>query len=120
MPFLGVQGFMVTRYANTHGVATLAKDLVASYIMLPASQRALAAANGRYPANTVAGKQVNNPVLAQFGRGRRGRRSDAEHPADVERVGGARRGLAEVDERDVDRCAPTFTTAARNIRNKIG
>ena len=44
VPFLGVQGFMVTRYANSHGVATLAKDLVASYIMLPASQRALAAA----------------------------------------------------------------------------
>ena len=68
VPFLGVQGFMVTRFANTHGVATLAKDLVASYIMLPASQRALAAANGRFPANTVAGKQVNDPVLAQFGR----------------------------------------------------
>ena len=68
VPFLGVQGFMVTRFANSHGVATLAKDLVASYIMLPASQRALAAANGRFPANTVAGKQVNNPVLAQFGR----------------------------------------------------
>jgi len=64
VPFLGVQGFMVTRFANSHGVATLAKDLVASYIMLPASQRALAAANGRFPANTVAGKQVNNPVLA--------------------------------------------------------
>ena len=50
VPFLGVQGFMVTRFANSHGVATLAKDLVASYIMLPASQRALAAANGRFPA----------------------------------------------------------------------
>ena len=67
VPFLGVQGFMVTRYANTHGTATLAKDLVASYIMLPASQRALAAANGRFPANTVAGRQVNDAVLKQFG-----------------------------------------------------
>ncbi len=36
---------------------------------------------------------------------RRGWRSDAEHPADVERVGRARRSVVEVDERDRDRRA---------------
>lgn len=68
VPFLGVQGFMVTRFAATHGVSSLAKDLVGSYIMSTSSQRALAAANGRFPANTAAGKQVRNSILAQFGK----------------------------------------------------
>jgi arabinogalactan oligomer / maltooligosaccharide transport system substrate-binding protein len=68
VPFLGVQGFMVTKYASVHGVDALAQDLVANYLSTPGAQLALATANGRYPANTVAGKQVNDPVLAQFGK----------------------------------------------------
>ena len=120
VPFLGVQGFMVTRYANTHGTATLAKDLVASYIMLPASQRALAAANGRFPANTVAGKQVNDAVLKQFGAAGVGGVPMPNIPqmsSVWEELGGAwlksTNGTATL-------ARPTFTTAARNIRNKIG
>jgi maltose-binding protein MalE len=68
VPFLGVQGFMVTKYASVHGVDALAQDLVANYLSTPGAQLALATANGRYPANTVAGKQVNDPVLVQFGK----------------------------------------------------
>ena len=120
VPFLGVQGFMVTRYANSHGVGTLAKDLVASYIMLPASQRALAAANGRFPANTVAGKQVNNPVLAQFGRAGAGGVPMPNIPqmASVwEELGGA---WLKSTNGTATAARPTFTAAARNIRNKIG
>jgi maltose-binding protein MalE len=120
VPFLGVQGFMVTRYANSHGVGTLAKDLVASYIMLPASQRALAAANGRFPANTVAGKQVNNPVLAQFGRAGAGGVPMPNIPqmASVwEELGGA---WLKSTNGTSTLARPTFTAAARNIRNKIG
>src|SRR3970040_931802 len=49
VPFLGVQGFMVTKFSAPHGVESLAKDLVANYMMQPASQLALAAANGRCP-----------------------------------------------------------------------
>ena len=112
VPFLGVQGFMVTRFANSHGVATLAKDLVASYIMLPASQRALAAANGRFPANTVAGKQVKDPVLAQFGRAGAGGVPMPNIPqmsSVWEELGGA--WLKSTNG---------TSTAARNIRNKIG
>jgi len=67
VPFLGVQGFMVTKYAAAHGVESLAKDLVASYMARPASQLALAAANGRFPASLVAGKQVKDPDLKAFG-----------------------------------------------------
>jgi maltose-binding protein MalE len=67
VPFLGVQGFMATKFSITHGVESLAKDLVASYMARPASQLALAAANGRFPANLVAGKQVKDPDLKAFG-----------------------------------------------------
>jgi arabinogalactan oligomer / maltooligosaccharide transport system substrate-binding protein len=120
VPFLGVQGFMVTRYANTHGLGTLAKDLVASYIMLPASQRALAAANGRFPANTTAGRQVNNPVLAQFGRAGAGGVPMPNIPqmsSVWEELGGA---WLKSTNGTATAARPTFAAAARNIRNKIG
>ena len=67
-PFLGVQGFMVTKFSSAHGVESLAKDLVANYMMRPASQLALALANDRFPANTVAGAQVKDKDLRAFGR----------------------------------------------------
>ena len=67
-PFLGVQGFMVTKFSSTHGVESLAKDLVATFMARPASQLALAAANGRFPANTTAAAQVKDPDLKAFGR----------------------------------------------------
>ena len=38
-------------------------DLVGNYMASPPAQAALAAANGRFPANTTAGKQVNDPLL---------------------------------------------------------
>jgi arabinogalactan oligomer/maltooligosaccharide transport system substrate-binding protein len=120
VPFLGVQGFMVTRHAQTHGTATLARDLVASYIMLPASQRALAAANGRFPANTVAGRQVNDPVLAQFGRAGTGGVPMPNIPqmsSVWEELGGA---WLKSTNGTTTQARPTFQTAARNIRNKIG
>ena len=68
VPFLGVQGFMVTKYAATHNVASLAQDLVGNYMMSPAAQALLASGNNRYPANTSAGKLVKDPVLALFGK----------------------------------------------------
>jgi maltose-binding protein MalE len=67
VPFLGVNGFMVTKFANTHGVATAAKDLVGSYMAGSGSQVDLATANGRSPANTVALKKVTDPALRQIG-----------------------------------------------------
>jgi arabinogalactan oligomer/maltooligosaccharide transport system substrate-binding protein len=67
-PFLGVQGLMVTKFSSTHGVESLAKDLVATYMARPASQLALAAANGRFPANKAAAAQVKDADLKAFGR----------------------------------------------------
>ena len=67
VPFLGVQGTMVTKFSQTHGVQSLAKDLVANEMMKASFQLDLEQANLRYPANKVAGKRVNDPILRQFG-----------------------------------------------------
>jgi arabinogalactan oligomer / maltooligosaccharide transport system substrate-binding protein len=67
VPFLGVQGTMVTKFSQAHGVESLAKDLVANEMMKPSFQLDLEAANLRFPANKVAGKHVSDPVLRQFG-----------------------------------------------------
>jgi arabinogalactan oligomer/maltooligosaccharide transport system substrate-binding protein len=63
VPFLGVQGIMVSKFATTHGVDAAAKDFV-NFLATPDAQTQLAAANGRPPANTKA--KSNDPVLAQF------------------------------------------------------
>jgi arabinogalactan oligomer / maltooligosaccharide transport system substrate-binding protein len=63
VPFLGVQGVMVSKFAETHGVDAAARDFV-NYLATPAAQTELAAANGRPPANVKA--KSNDPVLAQF------------------------------------------------------
>ena len=67
VPFLGVQGFMVTKFAATHNVESLAKDLVSSYMMRSGSQLELALANLRFPANIAAGKLVKDAQLKAFG-----------------------------------------------------
>jgi arabinogalactan oligomer / maltooligosaccharide transport system substrate-binding protein len=67
VPFLGVQGTMVTKFAQAHGVVSLAKDLVANEMMKPSFQLDLEQANLRFPANKVAGKRVSDPILKQFG-----------------------------------------------------
>ena len=67
VPFLGVQGFMVTKFAAAHNVESLAKDLVSNYMMQSGPQLELALANGRFPANLTAAKQVKDPQLKAFG-----------------------------------------------------
>jgi maltose-binding protein MalE len=65
VPFLGVNGMMVTKWATTHNVDAAAKDLVVNYFSTPSAQTQLAAAGGRAPANTKA--KATDPILAQFG-----------------------------------------------------
>lgn len=67
VPFLGAQGYMVTKYSSAHGVESLAKDLVANYMMQPAAQLTLALANDRSPANLKALAQVKDKDLKAFG-----------------------------------------------------
>jgi maltose-binding protein MalE len=66
-PFLGVGGMMVTKYSSAHGVESLAKDLVANYMMQPAAQLTLATANDRSPANLVALGKIKDKDLKAFG-----------------------------------------------------
>ncbi|HET7571481.1 MAG TPA: extracellular solute-binding protein [Gaiellaceae bacterium] len=72
VPFLGVQGFMVTKYAADHGVLSVAQDFVANFMSQASAQTALANVAGRWPANLSAGKGFSDPVLAQFGKASKG------------------------------------------------
>ena len=121
VPFLGSQGFLVTKFSQTHGVESAAKDLVGDYMMRADSQLALSQANGRYPANVDAAKQVKSTVLKQFGAAGAGGVPMPNIPqmASVwSDLGGAwvksTRGPGSI------RARVAFTTAARNIANKIG
>jgi len=121
VPFLGVQGFLVTKFSTAHGVESAARDLVGNFMATPGAQVALAAANGRFPANTAAGKQVNDPVLKQFGKASVGGVPMPNIPqmsAVWSELGGAwvkaTRGSGAVPAQIA------FRTAARNIANKIG
>ncbi|MDX6409574.1 MAG: arabinogalactan oligomer / maltooligosaccharide transport system substrate-binding protein [Gaiellaceae bacterium] len=120
VPFLGVQGFMVTRFAAGHDLASLAKDLVGSYMMSSSSQKALAAANNRFPANTAAGKQVNDGVLKQFGAASKGGVPMPNIPqmsSVWEELGGA--WLKATKGSGATPARTAFATAAKNIATKI-
>jgi maltose-binding protein MalE len=120
VPFLGVQGTMVTKYAQTHGVVTLAKDLVANEMMKASFQLDLEQANLRWPANKVAGRRVGDRVLKQFGAAGAGGVPMPNIPqmgSVWAELGGAwvkaTRGSGATPARSA------FTTAARNILDKI-
>ena len=98
VPFLGVQGFMVTKFAAAHGVDSAAKDLVTNFMATPSAQTQLAAANGRPPANVKARVSSPDSVLAQFSDRVEGRRPDAEHPPDELGLVGPRPGVGALDE----------------------
>jgi arabinogalactan oligomer/maltooligosaccharide transport system substrate-binding protein len=120
VPFLGVQGTMVTKFAATHGVESLAKDLVANEMMKPSFQLDLEQANLRFPANIVAGKRVNDAVLKQFGRAGLGGVPMPNIPqmgSVWSELGGAwvkaTKGAGATPARSA------FAAAAKNIRDKI-
>ena len=119
-PFLGVQGTMVTKFAATHGVASLAKDLVASEMMKASFQLDLEQANGRTPANTLAAKRVGDRVLKMFGSASVG----GVPMPNIPQMGSvwAELGGAWVKATKGDGATPArsaFGTAARNIAAKI-
>ena len=70
VPFLGVNGMMVTKYAAVHNVQSAAEDLVVNFFSTPSAQTQLAAAGGRAPANIKA--KATDPILAQFGAASKG------------------------------------------------
>jgi len=121
VPFLGVQGFMVTKYAAVHGNDAAAKDLVASYMMTPAAQQILAAANNRYPANVQAGNKVSDPYLAQFGKAAKGGVPMPNIPqmnSVWQDLGSA--WVKSTKGSGATKASIAFRTAARSIADKIG
>jgi maltose-binding protein MalE len=120
VPFLGVQGTMVTKFAQTHGVESLAKDLVANEMMKASFQLDLEQANLRFPANKVAGKRVGDRVLRQFGAAGAG----GVPMPNIPQMGSvwAELGGAWVKATKGSGATPArsaFSTAARNILDKI-
>ena len=121
VPFLGSQGFMVTKFATTHGVESAAKDLVGDYMMRADSQLALTQANGRFPANTDAAKRVTAPVLKQFGAAGAG----GVPMPNIPQMGSVWSDLGAAWVKSTRgsgaiKARVAFSTAARNIANKIG
>jgi arabinogalactan oligomer/maltooligosaccharide transport system substrate-binding protein len=120
VPFLGVQGTMVTKFAQTHGVTSLAKDLVANEMMKASFQLDLEQANLRFPANKAAGKRVNDSVLKQFGAAGAG----GVPMPNIPQMGSvwAELGGAWVKATKGSGATPArsaFATAAKNIIDKI-
>jgi maltose-binding protein MalE len=118
VPFLGVQGVMVSKYAATHGVDAAAKDLV-NFLGSPAAQTQLAAANGRPPANIKA--TSNDPVIAQFNAASKG----GVPMPNIPQMGSVWGDLGQAWVRSTKgsgsmKAQTSFKGAARSIADKIG
>jgi arabinogalactan oligomer / maltooligosaccharide transport system substrate-binding protein len=121
VPFLGAQGFMVTRFARTHGVEAAAKDLVGSYLSTATAQAALSTRNDRYPANLTAAKRVTNRTLKAFGAAGRGGVPMPNIPAmDSVWTDLGAAWVKSTKGAGATKARSAFFTAARNIANKIG
>jgi arabinogalactan oligomer / maltooligosaccharide transport system substrate-binding protein len=119
VPFLGVQGFMVTKYATAHGVDSAAKDLVTNFMAQASAQTQLAAANGRPPANTKA--KSSDPVLAQFSNASKG----GVPMPNIPQMNSVWSDLGQAWVRSTKgsgsmAAAKSFKAAARSIASKIG
>lgn len=67
VPFFGVQGVMLTKFAASHGVESAARSLVSEFMATEKAQFQLSALNDRYPANKAAAARVTNRPLKAFG-----------------------------------------------------
>jgi arabinogalactan oligomer / maltooligosaccharide transport system substrate-binding protein len=119
VPFLGVQGFMVTKFAGGHGVDSAAKDLVTRFMASPSGQTQLAAANGRPPANVKA--RATNPVLSQFSAASKG----GVPMPNIPQMNSVWTDLGQAWVRSTKgkgsmSAAKSFKAAARSIADKIG
>ncbi len=119
VPFLGVQGFMVTKFAATHGVDSAAKDLVTNFMATATAQTQLAAANGRPPANIKA--KSNDAVLAQFSNASKG----GVPMPNIPQMNSVWSDLGQAWVRSTKgsgsmSAAKSFKAAARSIAAKIG
>jgi arabinogalactan oligomer/maltooligosaccharide transport system substrate-binding protein len=119
VPFLGVNGMMVTKFATVHNVDSAAKDLVVNFFSTPSAQTQLAAAGGRAPANTKA--RASDPVLAQFGAAGKG----GVPMPNIPQMASVWNDLGQAWVRSTKGAGAmpavrSFTGAARSIAAKIG
>jgi arabinogalactan oligomer / maltooligosaccharide transport system substrate-binding protein len=119
VPFLGVQGFMVTKFASAHNVDSAAKDLVTNFMARASAQTQLAAANGRPPANVKAASK--DPVLAQFSKASKG----GVPMPNIPQMNSVWGDLGQAWVRSTKgsgsmAAAKSFKSAARSIASKIG
>jgi arabinogalactan oligomer/maltooligosaccharide transport system substrate-binding protein len=119
VPFLGVNGVMVTKYASAHNVDAAAKDLVVNYFSTPSAQTQLAAAGGRAPANIKA--KATDPILAQFGAASKG----GVPMPNIPQMASVWNDLGQAWVRSTKGAGAmpakrSFTGAARSIAAKIG
>jgi arabinogalactan oligomer / maltooligosaccharide transport system substrate-binding protein len=119
VPFLGVQGFMVTKYAAAHGVGSAATDLVTNFMASPSAQTQLAAANGRPPANSTA--KSSDPILTQFSTASKG----GVPMPNIPQMDSVWNDLGQAWVKSTKGSGSTpakvaFKTAARAIADKIG
>jgi maltose-binding protein MalE len=119
VPFLGVQGMMVTKFASAHDVDAAAKDLVTNFMASPSGQTQLAAANGRPPANIKA--KATSPVLAQFSAASKG----GVPMPNIPQMNSVWSDLGQAWVRSTKgagamTAAKSFKAAARSIADKIG
>ncbi|MFM2095653.1 MAG: hypothetical protein RIS70_2777 [Planctomycetota bacterium] len=121
VPFLGVQGFMVTKFAKTHGVESQARDLVGSYMMSESAQTQLSSENGRAPANTDAAAKIDDALLKQFAAAGKGGVPMPNIP-EMSSVWGdlANAWSTTLKGGDSKNAKDAFRTAAQNIKAKIG
>ena len=121
VPFLRVEGLMVTKYAAAHGLDTLARDFVASFMLTPSAQLDLAETNARMPANSRAAADYKDTIEAKFGRAGLGGVPVPNLPqmnsvwTDL--------GLAWTKSTQgvgATRASVAFKNAAKSIREKIG
>ena len=118
VPFLGVQGVMVSKYAAVHGVDAAARDFV-NFLATPDAQTQLAAANGRPPANIKASS--NDPLLTQFSKASKG----GVPMPNIPQMSSVWGDLGQAWVRSTKGsgsmpAARSFKGAARSIANKIG
>jgi arabinogalactan oligomer/maltooligosaccharide transport system substrate-binding protein len=119
VPFLGVNGMAVTKYATAHNVDAAAKDLVVNFFSTASAQTALAAAGGRAPANLKA--KATDPILAQFGAAGKG----GVPMPNIPQMGSVWSDLGQAWVRSTKGAGAmparrSFLGAARSIASKIG
>jgi maltose-binding protein MalE len=119
VPFLGVNGMAVTKYATVHNVDAAAKDLVVNFFSTASAQTALAAAGGRAPANIKA--KATDPILAQFGAAGKG----GVPMPNIPQMGSVWSDLGQAWVRSTKGAGAmparrSFLGAARSIASKIG